>query len=369
MSSSFALTNYLFCVLAALLILPLLKSPNILTYKKGFPILIAISLIIIKLLVPYEFPFTHTLASKNILPIIKQIIHINLFKNITVGNLFGGIWSIVAMLLFIYTITMHWRLMRILSIVSSSTNIELAHILSELCTEKKIKNKPKIVQLDIKMSPFITGFRTPIIVLPFQLSTDEAKFILMHELEHLTHHHIIVKAFIEIFTIIYWWNPLVWLLRKNLIRALELQADSNVIKDLSNKAGLTYLETLVNISKNAYIKRNTNLSLPFALKNNMVEYRVRTILMSTYTQKNKKTFTLHACLLTLSIMLWLFSFTYTFESYSISPMMAENTFSIDTKTDYFKLRQDQLYDLYINGNYILTMDSIPDDLSKLPIHK
>lgn len=101
----------------------------------------------------------------------------------------------------------------------------------------------------------------------------------------------------------------------------------------------------------------------------MVEYRVRTILMSTYTQKNKKTFTLHACLLTLSIMLWLFSFTYTFESYSISPMMAENTFSIDTKTDYFKLRQDQLYDLYINGNYILTMDSIPDDLSKLPIHK
>ncbi len=31
------------------------------------------------------------------------------------------------------------------------------------------------------------------------------------------------------------------------------------------------------------------------------------------------------------------------------------TFTVDPRTDYFILREDQLYDMYINGEYVVTI--------------
>lgn len=369
MSLSLILANSFFCCLAALLLLPLLRQPLILTYKKGLPIFITIILILIKLLIPYEFSFTNTLASKQILPIIIKVSNIHLFKNITINKLFFCIWLLVAISLLFYLILHNRKLRLVLSIISETANIEITQILSEYCNQKNIKNKPKVIQLDIIKSPFIMGFHKQVIVLPTQLSKEEIEFILMHELEHLKYQHIYIKAIIEIIAIIYWWNPVIWLLRRELIRALELQADANVIKDLSNESSLNYLETLISISKKITNKQNTNFSLSFALKSSLVEHRIRTILASNYFKKNKKTYSLHFCLLTLSTILLLCSFIYTFESYNISPKMAEGTFTIDTQSDYLLLREDNLYDLYVHGIYVITLDNIPTDLSNLPVYK
>lgn len=95
-------------------------------------------------------------------------------------------------------------------------NAEINDISSELCTQKKVQKQLRIIQIDITASPFIMGFHFPIIVLPNILSKEEAKFVLMHELEHLIHNHILIKSIIDLIAVIYWWNPIIWLLRTSL---------------------------------------------------------------------------------------------------------------------------------------------------------
>lgn len=369
MSSSLILTNCLFCGSAALLLFPVLRLPNVLTYKKGIPIFLIVIFVIGKMLIPYEFPFTHTLASKNILPIIKEIENLQLLKNIKVGNILFYIWLIIAILLLMYIVLKHYKLIRTLSMVPEIKNKEVIQIISEICMQKQIKDRPKVIQLDIGTGPFIAGLQNPIIVLPFNLSESEIRFILIHELEHFKNRHILIKSYMEILTAIYWWNPIVWLLRKEIIRALEIHADTNVIRTLSNKASLSYLETLINISKKMQKNKSTDLALSFALKNSMVEYRIRTALKYDCFKKERKTSAVDFFPLILSICILFVSFVFTFESYDVSPLKVEGTFTIDPKTDYFILREDKLYDLYINGEHVITMPNIPEDLLQLPIHK
>ncbi len=367
MSSSLILTNFLFCSLAALLLFPLLRQPNVLTFKKGFPIFIIIILVLIKLLVPYEFTFTHTLPSKNILPMFMKIFNFPIYKSITFGYLFLYIWLSITLLLLIHILLNYRKLKRILSLVPETKDTELTAILTDLCIQKNIRNIPQIIELGFITSPFIIGYQKPIIVLPKQIRKKDARFILMHELEHLIHHHLLMKIIIETVAIFYWWNPVIWILRRELIRAFELQADANVIKDLSKEASLTYLETLINISRNVSKIQNSNLSLSFTLKSSMVEYRIRTILASNLFQKRKMNILLYLSLISLSSMLLLFSFIYTFESYAIHPTDAANTFTINPQNDFFILKNKQ-YDLYIDGTYVLSFDTIPGDLSDLPVY-
>jgi beta-lactamase regulating signal transducer with metallopeptidase domain len=337
-----------------------------LNYKKGIPIFIISILVFDKLLLPYEFSFTHTLSSKKILPTIKLIENLHIFKSLTVGHVFLYIWLFIAVLFLMCVTFRHWKLIQILSIIPGSTNKEINQLISELCNDKQIRNKPKVVQLNYDSSPFIVGVRNPIIVIPnFQLSNNENRFILSHELEHLKHYHIIIKTCLEIVAAIYWWNPIVWLLRREVICAMELQADTKVMQELSNKSSLSYLETLLHLSKK---EQQPALALSFALKNSMTEYRIRTAIKYSYYHKKIKTTILDLLPLVLSIVILLFSFGYTFESYNVNPTDVGGTFIINPKTDYFVLREDNSYDLYINKKYVMTTTNIPNELSYLSIH-
>jgi len=369
MSSSLILTNCLFCGLAASFLLPLLSQPNILMYKKGVPIFIVIFLIFIKLLMPHEFSFTYTLASKILLPTIAAIKKIYISENITIGNLLLCTWIVISILLLLHTLFRHWKLMKTLYLVPVTEKTEICQLLSQLCIQKQIRTEPKIIQLDINTAPFIIGLRNTLIVLPSQLSNIEIRFILLHELEHLKHHHPLIKSCTEIVTAIYWWNPVIWLLRREIIYAMEMQADIHVIKTLPNKVRLTYLESLVKISKKVNRKQNVNPALSFAFKSSMIERRINTALKFDCFKNYIKTSKIYIWSLTLSIVLLLFSFVFTFESYNVSPVNVEGTFIIKPETDYFVLRDNNLYDLYVNGEFIVTIPNIPNDLSNLPIHR
>lgn len=369
MSSSLILTNALFCTFALLLLFPLLRVPNILTYKKGIPIFVTVTLVIGKMIIPYEFSFTNTIASKNILPIIKTVEDFQLLKNIRGIDVLLYIWFFTSILILVSMIFKHWRLKQIISLVPEIKNDDIIQIIAKLSKDKQIRNRPKIIQLDISTGPFIVDWRNPVIVLPLQLSENEVRFIFLHELEHIKHHHILIKVCIEIVTAIYWWNPIVWLLRREVIRAMEIQADTNIMRTLPKKAGFSYLETLIKISKRVKQNQNSNLSISFTLKNSMIEYRMRTALKYGCFKKHKKTPSFFVIPLVLSIALFVISFVYTFEPYYISSEKIENSFSVSSKTDHFILREDGLYDLYVNGECVVTISSIPKDLQHIPVYK
>lgn len=369
MSSSLILTNCILCGIAAILMFPLLKNPYILTYKKGLPVFGVIIIISAKMLIPYEFSFTHTLASRNVLPVFKSIECYSFFKNITIGRVFLCLWVFITIFLLSLILYKHMKLIRILNLVPETKEQEILDQLSILCDKEQIRHKPKIIKLDLDTSPFIIGLRNPILVLPHLTFTkNEISFIIRHELEHLRNHHLLIKMCLEIVTAIYWWNPLVWLIRRQAICALETQADSYVIIKLSSKARISYLETLLQLCKEN-TKKDTSLALSFSLKNSMVERRILTVLKHDCFQKNLKIPITYLLPVILSFTIFLCSFTYTYEAYKKNPSDIKGTFTMNSESDYLRLRTDGKYDVYINKEYVATVTNVLDDFSDLPIHQ
>lgn len=158
--------------------------------------------------------------------------------------------AVVFALLIISVVLKYFKLKRVLSLVPETKDEGISGMLSELCSQKNIKHMPRIICLDINSGLFIVGARTSVIVLSrFLQAKEEIGFVLSHELGHLKYHHILIKMGLELITAVYWWNPVMWFLRMELLRAMEIQADAFAMHGMSKEDGLSYLSTLVRVSK------------------------------------------------------------------------------------------------------------------------
>ena len=93
--------------------------------------------------------------------------------------------------------------------------------------------------------PFIRGLLQPTIYLPEKECNDrELEFILMHEYIHWKRKDLWKKFFLNIVNIIFWWNPLAYLLCNDLSQIIELACDNAMSKRYSELELLDYLDTL-----------------------------------------------------------------------------------------------------------------------------
>ena len=96
-----------------------------------------------------------------------------------------------------------------------------------------------------------------IFINPERHKSDEIEEIMMHELTHCQQLHSIDIIFAELFCIIFWFNPFVWLLKREVRLNLEYLADNSVLANgKDNKEyqyhllGLTYRKNVATITNN-----------------------------------------------------------------------------------------------------------------------
>lgn len=96
-----------------------------------------------------------------------------------------------------------------------------------------------------------------IFINPERHKSDEIEEIMMHELTHCQQLHSIDIIFSELFCIIFWFNPFVWLLKREVRLNLEYLADNSVLANgKDNKEyqyhllGLTYRKNVATITNN-----------------------------------------------------------------------------------------------------------------------
>ena len=112
-------------------------------------------------------------------------------------------------------------------------------------------------------APFIFGLYHPVIALPeIKLSKDEWYYILIHEISHFYQRDLWIRFFFELLRIIYWWNPLIYLLQKRLIDLQEIQTDLFATKHLNETQKMDYLECLIHVAKQQSFNPNRKTS-PF----------------------------------------------------------------------------------------------------------
>ena len=99
------------------------------------------------------------------------------------------------------------------------------------------------------------------IILPDKDYTEaELHYVLLHEYTHFLNHDTIVKQLVTLFCIIFWWNPVVYLLQKDLEQNLEIKCDLSVARTLCSKERAAYLRTILALMKQSDRKHR----IPFA---------------------------------------------------------------------------------------------------------
>lgn len=107
--------------------------------------------------------------------------------------------------------------------------------------------------------PKVWGFHKCHIYFPnYRLSSDEWKFILDHEVRHIKLHDTFIKILLLFLTALFWWNPIMYILRKDIDQMLELRCDAKLIQNYSLEMQDNYLETILNVLK----KQNNSTIAP-----------------------------------------------------------------------------------------------------------
>lgn len=99
-------------------------------------------------------------------------------------------------------------------------------------------------------SAFGLGVLHKRIILPDRDYTEtELRYVLLHEYTHFLNHDTLVKLLVTLFCMIFWWNPVVYLLQKDLEQTLEIKCDLSVARTLDEQERAAYLRTILSLMK------------------------------------------------------------------------------------------------------------------------
>lgn len=241
----------------------------------------------VRMALPFEFGFTNTISDHSFYPVVIDALtpdKKNFFvPEFTWLNLIFTIWIAVSVILIIRAIYKYHKAIKILKKTVIEPKPELQAQLDAVAKQCKIKSMVKLRISDSISSPVTYGFIKPVVLFSNQTFTNEEfNFIATHECCHIKNKDIWIKLLTEIYCGIFWWNPLVYLLKKGLSFCLELRCDKRVTKALDDYERCNYGQVLVTELKKCYEEENSDKQNECNLKSALIGMNFASI------EKNKK---------------------------------------------------------------------------------
>lgn len=203
----------------------------------------------------------------------------------------------------------------------------------------KIGNRLFVYQLLLLVWGF---FKCHIYFPNYDLSSDEWKFILDHEVLHIKLHDTFIKIFLLFLTALFWWNPIMYILRKDIDQMLELRCDGILTHDYSIEMQNKYLETILSILKHQTHPPNSKGHLTASFVNrsaySLTRQRFEIILSTNRLTKAK------------ALLCYSISFLLFFSSYFIILQPATKTTTEQGPTLILHTSENN-YELYIDGTF------------------
>ncbi len=169
----------------------------------------------------------------------------------TLGNNILFLWLTGAIVVFLYQLVSYYLFLSKIRSFSSPPETRQMELLQEVTGGSP--------QISLELNGFVTtpmlvGLRNPCIILPEYegmrtIEDFELKNILRHELTHLKHLDLLWKWMMMLTICVHWFNPLIYLIRKQMNRACELACDETVIIKFSTDEKQAYGETLITLSE------------------------------------------------------------------------------------------------------------------------
>lgn len=173
--------------------------------------------------------------------------------NISVLDIIAWVWMAVSLLfLSVHLISYFLLKHRILNRGRIVRERDILCLLLKLKRELHVRSRVTIVEYAGAASPMMIGFFNRLLVLPEEqysvgetYSREEYYFILKHELSHLKRGDTWFKLLFVAANAAHWFNPLVWIMRKEAAFDMELSCDERVTQGMDFDARKAYTETLL----------------------------------------------------------------------------------------------------------------------------
>lgn len=209
----------------------------------------------------------------------------------------GTVWLVVAVALLIRKITIYQSFVKYMAAGRKEvTDIALWEQLGQLAKEAGIRRPVLLYTNSLISSPLLIGFFRPCILLP---STDlpEAEFrcTVLHELTHYKRRDMFYKWLVQITACIHWFNPLVYLMSREVSKSCELACDEAIIRQLDAGGKQVYGDTLLHAAKNVGCMKNSIASVTLSEGKKQIKERLDAIMTFKKTTGPVRFFT---CLLT-----------------------------------------------------------------------
>lgn len=208
-----------------------------------------------------ELPFATVINAPSLMNPVHDFNEANLPMmegDFFVSNLLLLVWAVGSVFLFVQFLIRYHRGKREIDRMPKQGNQVLQELLDELQRGNKRCIPIQVLCCSGLSTPCGIGLLRRQILLPSQEYTEEELFhILRHELQHFQTHDLLVKWMIRVFQCLFWWNPLVYLLGKDMDQVLEIKCDLSVVKNYSRQETLAYMRTIKNQLKRAMEMQET----------------------------------------------------------------------------------------------------------------
>ena len=318
---------------------------------------------IVRVLLPIDFSFTKGIRLRGLFSIVYDFLWIEQYTvgqiSLQIGMFLCAGWMVVSAVLLLRFVLKYRSMCRLLKNLPVREDDQCTNLLCKVIEKSGKKQKVIVCNSAGICMPMGIGIRQRYILLPDQEYTDEELYyILLHEYTHFLNGDLVIKILVHIYCCIFWWNPFVYLLKKDLDQSLEIKCDLCVTENMSYKDTADYLQTIVSSLKAMGKNRqfagiNNSVSLGQGSRNEVLE-RFKIV------QKNKE----RSIGNVKQIVTWMCVFVITMiASYSFVPMPSYDPpkEEIETGPDVYEITPDNSYIIQKNGKYYWRVEGVPDE--------
>lgn len=315
-----------------------------------------------RMVIPVELSWTKVLFGGTLYNKIYYFFCIerNIGNDISVFDLLCLIWYSGTILILLHYVIQYVKVARYFGDMPVQRNSKAAQIADEIWNGTK---KPDILQTAAVKTPCCFGILRKKIIIPDKPYTEEQlRFILLHECSHLKNNDILVKNLINILCALYWWNPCVYLLKKDLNQSLEIRCDLTAVKELDYQLKSDYLAVVLNEYKDS-LK---------AVNSTGLRYDNPKLLLERFqlVAKEKCILVRKGIILAwiISICLLLISYSFIFQTKYEAPKedieTEQEAYEVNTSNSYLIKNEDGTYFLHFQNTDIMISEEMAQMMIK-----
>lgn len=248
------------------------------------------------------------------------------------------IWIVCIIVLLLLKIIPYIRFKA--AILKDSVENEDINILElfNLCKDElNINSRIHLRICDTIGSPMLIGVFHPIVLIPNSNEDyKRLKMIFLHELNHYKRKDIIVKFFGLIINAVHWFNPIIYILLKEMDKYIEYSIDEKAVEKMDISDRKYYGETILNLIGNSMTKKNS-FTTAMGSNGNQLKSRLENMIFSFKISRKK-----HIVSLFVSVLMLILGITVACSILPNKTIEENNPFVV-------YIKEDGLYYSYLNG--------------------